>query len=140
MDRGGRFGSLKALHYIRHDDSAGKLAPILAVCVVAYLEKVGQADSKREKAPLTEAEQQALVGTYVFGTGATERIVIAIKRFGLAMERTGTAQRNLGHLGGFEFFPIGAPAARVRFLQQGDKVAALEVHDPDLVCRATREA
>lgn len=110
-----------------------------AAAVLAYLEKVGDAGTRPATAALSEAEQAKLAGTYVFGAGATDRIVIATNRFGLAMERAGTAQRNLAHLGKFEFFPVGAPAARVRFIQEGDKVIALEIHDPELVCRATRE-
>jgi hypothetical protein len=110
-----------------------------AAAVLAYLEKVGDAGQRPATTALSEAEQQVLVGTYVFGAGVADRIVVAVNRFGLAMERAGTAQRNLAHLGKFEFFPVGVPAARVRFLQEGGKVIALEVHDPDLVCRATRE-
>lgn len=109
-----------------------------AAAVVEYLEAVGEADVRTGLAPLTEAERAEMLGSYAFGEGADERIEVALGRFGPTLERSGRAARPLEHLGGLEFHPAGAPAARIRFERADGRVVALTVHDPDLVLRAVR--
>jgi len=108
--------------------------------VVEYLEKLGGADLKPTLVALADADQVAVLGTYLFGPGPTERIVVAVGRMGLAFERAGRSPLRLSHLGNLEFFPPGVPDVRIRFERAGDRIAALTVHDPALVLRATRAA
>ena len=68
---------------------------------------------------------KTLTGTYVFGSGADEKIDIAIVRGNLALTRTGKTQRMLMHLGSHEFYPIGSFATRVRFAR------SVRRHDAD---------
>ena len=106
--------------------------------VVEYLEKLGGADLKPALVALPDADQVAVLGTYLFGPGPTERIVVAVGRMGLAFERAGRSPLRLSHLGNLEFFPPGVPDVRIRFERAGDRIAAVTVHDPELVLRATR--
>ncbi len=49
-----------------------------------------------------------------------------------------SSRRNIRHLGGLAFAPPGAPAVRIRFERDGNRIAALTIHDPDVVVRARR--
>ena len=110
-----------------------------ARAVLDYLTSLGDADERPALKPLTEEEMKALTGDYVFGSGADEKIEIAIVRGNLALTRTGKTQRTLMHLGSREFYPIGSFAARVRFGETSGGMM-LMVHDPDLVLTATRSS
>jgi len=109
-----------------------------AAAVVEYLEAVGGADLRTGQAPLSDAERAEILGDYAFGESADERIEIALGRFGPTLERAGRAARPLEHLGGLEFHPAGAPEVRIRFDRVDGRVAALTVHDADLLLRALR--
>jgi hypothetical protein len=122
---------LSLLHHARAGGDAAR--PVLD-----YLEKTGGADPQPAMVALSEPEQAALVGTYLFGAGATERIVVAVGRMGLTLERSGRSPLRLFHLGDLAFHPPGVPAARIRFERAGDRIVAVTVHDPELVLRATR--
>lgn len=107
--------------------------------VLDYLTSLGDADERPALKPLTEEEMKTLTGDYVFGSGADEKIEIAIVRANLALTRTGRTQRTLMHLGSHEFYPIGSFAARVRFAQTPAGMT-LTIHDPDVVLTARRSA
>ena len=47
--------------------------------------------------------------------------------------RSGTSTLRLFHLGNLEFFPPGVPGVRIRFEREGHRIAAVTVHDPQLV-------
>jgi len=108
--------------------------------VVDYLEQTGGADPQPALVALSDAEQAALVGTYLFGTGPSERIVVAIGRMGLTFERAGRSALRLFHLGGLEFHPPAVPGVRIRFERATEHIVAVTVHDPEVVLRATRAA
>jgi hypothetical protein len=108
--------------------------------VVDYLERTGGADPQPALVALSDAEQAALVGTYIFGPGASERIVVAHARQGLTFERAGRSALRLFHLGGLVFHPPAVPGVRIRFEREAERILAVTVHDPSLVLRATRAA
>jgi len=41
-------------------------------------------------------------------------------------------------MGRLEFAPPGAPAVRIRFERDGDRIVALTIADPDVVVRAKK--
>jgi hypothetical protein len=124
---------LTLLHHARAGGEGAK-------AVRAFLEELGGADPTPVLQPLGDADATALQGLYCFGSGETETIRILPTRTGLAFQRAGTSERNLLHLGGFEFHTPGVPEARIRFERpaSGGRFAALTVHDPGLVVRAER--
>lgn len=79
-----------------------------------------------------------LDGRYVFGERARDLFTVETRPNQVALARLGASARFLRHLGKLEFVPPGAPAVRIRFEREGDKIAALTLHDPDLVVRAKR--
>jgi hypothetical protein len=118
-----------------------------AVPVLRYLESLGDADAP-PTAPLSADDMGLLTGTYVYGSGQTERVEISIDRGALMFTRMGTTPRGLRHLGDRVFHPAGAAAVRIRFAaSDGGALGApgalgtmtLTVHDPDLVITATRQ-
>lgn len=100
--------------------------------VLRYLESLGDAATP-PSAPLTSDETAALLGTYVFGTGARDSIEITLSKTTLMFTRKGHFARPLTHLGDHAFHPAGASAVRIRFA--GDK---LIVQDPDPVIVAKK--
>jgi hypothetical protein len=110
--------------------------------VLAYLEQLGDANPRLESSPLTDAEIAALIGTYQYGSSSTERIVIDAVKGQIGFMRTATPRRGLIVRGAREFSPVGAPAVRIKFVVEGEGVAAravrLTVHDPEVTLTATR--
>ncbi len=124
---------LTLLHHARAGGEAARP-------VVDYLEKTGGADPEPALVALSDTEQAALVGTYLFGTGPSERIVVAVGRMGLTFERASRSALRLFHLGGLLFHPPAVPGVRIRFEREAERILAVTVHDPALVLRATRMA
>jgi hypothetical protein len=56
----------------------------------------------------------------------------------VSLVRAGATARFFRHLGRLEFVPPGAPAVRIRFERDGDKVVAFTINDPDVVVRARK--
>jgi hypothetical protein len=110
--------------------------------VLEYLEQLGDANPRLESPPLTDAEIATLSGTYQYGPSASERIVIDVVKGHLGFMRTATTRRGLIARGPREFSPVGAPAVRIKFVVEGEGVAAravrLTVHDPDVMLTAIR--
>ena len=109
-----------------------------ARAVVAYLEKVGDADPRIDSPSLTDAEIETLAGTYSFGPGPTEQIVIDGAKGQLAFMRANAIKRGLAHRGPGEFSPAGAPQVRIKFVLEGQRAARVDIFDPDLVLSAQR--
>jgi hypothetical protein len=103
-----------------------------AEAVLKFLEELGDAGAT-PPFPMAEEEMAALAGTYVFGTGAADRIEIAFNKGQLLFTRQGTVGRPIYHLGDRAFYPAGAAAVRVRFAGP-----VLTVHDPGVVLTARR--
>lgn len=108
-----------------------------AAGVVALLNQLPDADRLPATQPLTADELKRLIGTYSFGSGAAETMVVEEQRGNLSVARAGSSARVLRHLGELAFYPVGAVAARVRFAERAGKLV-LSVHDPDLVVIAER--
>lgn len=125
------------LSLLHHARAGGETArPVLE-----YLDRTGGADPQPPVVALSEADQAALLGTYLFGSRANERFVVAVGRMGLTLERAAGSALRLFHLGNLEFHPPGVPGARIRFERQAGGIGgirALTVHDPELIVRATR--
>ena len=109
-----------------------------AAAVVAYLESIGDAALPVTDEPLTDDERAMIVGRYVFGDRPRDSFVVEAKPNQVTITRVGVSARFVRHLGQLAFFPVGAPAVRLRFEREGDKVVGLTLHDPDLVVRARR--
>ena len=108
-----------------------------ASAVLNYLETLGDADPKYVNEALAEADRNAIIGTYAFGAGATERLTVSVGDRGPAMHREGATARNLLHLGGRVFHPVGAEAVRIKFAA-GERSASVTVEDGPVVVIATR--
>jgi hypothetical protein len=106
--------------------------------VVGYLEQLGDADARIQSPALTDAEAEALVGTYTFGEGPNDRITIDASKGQLAFLRAKADKRGLAQRGPLEFSPVGAPAARIKFVVVDGRATTLTVHDPDVVVTARR--
>jgi len=109
-----------------------------AAPVVQYLESLGDAGAP-PSAPISDDERASLAGTYVFGSGANDRIEITFDKGALMFLRKGASARGLTHVGDRAFHPSGAAAVRIRFATAGPRGMTLTVHDPDLLVTARRE-
>ena len=108
-----------------------------AEAVTAYLKTVPGADKRPEVQPLPAEESARLTGDYVYGAGADERIAITVANGSVQFTRNGRSARRLGHVGDRAFFPVGAPAVRIRFRDTPEGML-LSVFDPGLVLEARR--
>jgi hypothetical protein len=109
-----------------------------AAAVVAYLESIGDAALPLTDEPLSADERAMLDGRYVFGDRPRDRFIVETKPNQVSIARPGVTARFILHLGQLVFAPPGALAVRIRFEREGDRIAALTLHDPDLVVRARR--
>ena len=109
-----------------------------SAAVVAYLESIGDAALPLTDEPLSADQRAMLGGRYVFGDRARDSFTVETKPNQVAINRVGVGPRFIRHLGKLEFVPPGAPAVRIRFERDGDRIAALTIHDPDMVVRAQR--
>jgi hypothetical protein len=115
-----------------------------ALPVLRYLETLGDADPKLALQPLADADRDALLGSYVFGPGKQDVLVVEMAKVSaagksLAMRRADGTARALAHHGDRAFSPAGAEAVRLRFSAE-TPAATLAVWDPDLVVSAKRTA
>jgi hypothetical protein len=93
-----------------------------ARAVYDYLAALGDANQRPTLQPLSTADRDRLVGTYSYGTGADEQIDISVQRDQLTIARKGRPNRNLMHLGSFEFYPTGADMVRIQFAPDANTV------------------
>lgn len=110
-----------------------------AAAVVQFLESLGS-DEPYANAPVSPDEQKAIEGTYVFGAGTRDRLLIDVQQNRLGITRAGATRRGLSHLGALEFHPVGAPAVRIRFERTGTTVSGLTVTDGDFIVRARKSS
>lgn len=107
--------------------------------VVKYLESLGDASPRYPNEPLADEDVASLLGTYAFGTGATERLIVLRNNRGmLVMKREGEPERNLFHHGGRVFNPPGAEAVRIRFEPATGRATRISVVDGPLRVEARR--
>src|SRR5690348_4476282 len=117
--------------------------------VFDFLQSLPNSDSEAPVA-LSEEETKTLLGTYVFGSGPSEQIVVDanLKMYAgskmytyspqLNWTRKETMARPLFHLGDHAFCPAGAPSARIRFTQENNGVL-MTVTDADFMLTARRQ-
>jgi hypothetical protein len=117
--------------------------------VLEFLHSLPDSDTEAPVA-LPENETNTLVGTYVFGVGISQQVVVdadlrmyaSSKTYTHAPQlnwaRKGTMPRPLFHLGDHAFYPAGAPAARIRFTRDAGGVL-MSVTDGDLTFGARRK-
>ena len=109
--------------------------------VVKFLESVGDAEPRYPSEPLIAGDPDALHGTYVFGAGATDRLVVSTNSRGqLVMKREGGSDQRLFHHGGRVFNPPGAEAVRIRFEPVSGAVSTVEISDGVLQVRGKKSA
>jgi hypothetical protein len=118
--------------------------------VYEFLQSLPDSDCEAPVA-LPEAEANTLVGTYIFGVGANQQIMVDadVKMYAgskmythgpqLNWTRKGTMGRPLFHLGGRTFYPAGAPAARIQFTQDAAGVL-MTITDAEFALTARRQA
>lgn len=107
--------------------------------VVKYLESLGDAGLRYPNEPMSDEEVAGLLGTYVYGTGATERLIVSRNTRGiLVMKREGEPERNLFHHGTRVFNPAGAEAVRIRFEPPTGRATTLSIVDGPLRVDAKR--
>jgi hypothetical protein len=116
--------------------------------VYDFLQPLPGADMDQPVA-LSPADSDKLVGTYPFGIGTSQQVDVdadvkmyaASKMYSHAPQlnftRKGAMPRPLFHLGNWEFFPAGAPSARVRFTEDAQGVT-MTVTDADLILSTRR--
>ena len=105
--------------------------------VLKYLESVGDADPRYTNEPLADGDRAAILGTYAFGTGANERLVVTANDRGMAIARSGAGARNLFHQGGRVFHPVGADRVKIRFAE-GSPSASVTIEDGPRIVTAQR--
>jgi hypothetical protein len=120
---------------LAHARAGGEAAQEL----VAYLERLGDADPVYSTVPLGTEDAAAIEGTYAFGPRETDRLVIEPSSMGgLAIRRGDYFPRQLFHLGGLVFHPTGAPSARIAIDLPVASAPRLEIRNPDRVLGAIR--
>jgi hypothetical protein len=107
--------------------------------VLEYLQSLGDAGSEPEP-PLEPQQRGNILGTYIFGIAAGQRIDVTVENGGgmqnqLTWTRRGTTGRPLYHLGNSIFYPAGAPAVKIAF-KSDDQGMLMTVSDPDVVLTA----
>ena len=132
---------LKGPHSIpllAHAEAGGERAkPVLE-----YLRTLDGSGEWPDDRPLSAAEIEALVGSYRFGPGSRDVLVVDRQKGGrmrgqLTVQRGEGTSRNLFHLGERVFQPAGAEAVRLRFSAESP-AGTLTVLEPAPGVRATR--
>jgi hypothetical protein len=94
--------------------------------VLQYLTSLGDADKGLPIQQPTKERRDSIVGTYVFGPGAQDQFVIDEVRERLGIMRPGSTGRIFLHNSeGNNFYPSGAPWAKIIFEEEGGKITAL---------------
>ncbi|MBA2301581.1 MAG: hypothetical protein H0W08_03000 [Acidobacteria bacterium] len=107
--------------------------------MVRYLEALGDAEPRYSNEPLSETDAAGLLGSYSFGAGLLDRMVVSRNTRGaLVIKREGEPERNLFHHGARVFNPSGAEAVRIRFEPASGSATAVTVMDGPLQVRSSR--
>lgn len=107
--------------------------------VIAYLEKLGNADPKPKTIEITEVEQKKYIGEYRFGKEETEVFIVDVNsRKTLQIGRKGNFGRGLNRVDENTFYPGGAPSVKIRFTIKENKATSLTIHEPTPIVTASR--
>ena len=104
--------------------------------VLEYLQSLGDADGPQQ-VPLSDADQAAVKGSYVFGRGASQRIEVSIDKGQASWTRAGMTGRPLFHLGDRTFYPLGAPDVRIRFAESASANPTTSAEGPTTTMTVT---
>jgi hypothetical protein len=104
--------------------------------VFDFLQSLGDADADA-LVPLSDSEADRLWGSYSFGPAMNQQIDVTVEHGGMIWTRKGMMGRQLFHLGGRAFYPAGAPAARIRFREEGAAML-MTIEDPEVILIARR--
>jgi hypothetical protein len=102
--------------------------------VFEFLQSLGDAGAE-SPVPVSQPDLDRILGVYPFGPGENDRIEVTADKEIVTWTRHGTMGRPLFHLGDRVFYPWGASAVRIRFLEEGAGMR-MTVHDPDVVLTA----
>jgi hypothetical protein len=105
--------------------------------VLEFLGSLGKPMPSGDQEPLTDDDRSVIEGRYVFGSRPRDAFLVDTEKGQLGISRAGASRRNLVHLGSLEFYPVGAPAVRIRF-QGSPASVTLTLFDPDLVVSAAK--
>jgi hypothetical protein len=110
-----------------------------AAKTVAYLESLPGADVTAPAEPVSDAQKQAYMGRYLFGTGADDVLIVGVHRTGhLTIGRGKEFPHIISHVEPYAFAPRGAPDVRLRFGMKNDRAESITVHDPIPLLKAVR--
>lgn len=135
-----------SISLLAHARTAGKPSE----AVLAYLTSLNDADTAKP-VPLTDEERTSLCGTYRFGAGPSQVVVVSDDMGSyqntpmytyapqLNLTRHGAMGRPLFHVGNKVFYPAGAPTVEIRFETHAD-AATMTVKDGKEVLTAPRES
>ena len=104
--------------------------------VFEFLQSLGDAGAESQ-IPLTQPDLDRILGVYPFGPAENDRIEVTVDKEIVTWTRHGTMSRPLFHLGDRVFYPWGASAVRIRFIEEGADMC-MTVNDPDVVLTAWR--
>ena len=109
--------------------------------VLEYLQSLGDADAPPSP-PLSDSDQSAVKGSYIFGRAANQRIDVTTDKGQATWTRAGMTGRPLFNVGDRTFYPLGAPDVRIRFVESAppaDPAITMTVTDSTVVLTATRK-
>lgn len=110
-----------------------------AAPVLAYLESLGDADTKPKMEPLSEDQRKAYLGRFACAALGDGVLEIAMNRNDdLTISVRGQSPNVLRHAGQHTFFPTGAPAVRITFTGADSGMNSLAIVDHVPVLTATR--
>jgi hypothetical protein len=104
--------------------------------VFEFLQSLGDADAD-PLVPLSDSESASIQGSYGFGPAINQHVAVTVDHGQVIWTRAGMMGRQLFHLGNRTFYPAGAPAARIRFREEGPAML-MTIEDPEVVLTARR--
>jgi hypothetical protein len=107
---------------------------------VQYLEQLGGADVRPALLSLDAAARAKYCGTFASREAAGLRLVVSESRGALVIARENGTPRNLLATAEHLFYPTGAPAVRISFVFEQDRVLSLRILDGALELIAERVA
>jgi hypothetical protein len=108
-----------------------------ALPVFEFLQSLGDAGAESQ-IPVNQLDLDRILGVYPFGPAENDRVEVTADKEIVTWTRHGTMGRPLFHLGGRLFYPWGASAVRIRFIEEGADTR-MTVNDPDVVLTAWRK-
>ncbi len=107
--------------------------------LVAYLEKLGDADMRQTNLPMEELDKEKYLGDYKYGEGAEDGFTVRINmRKMLSLGRLGNFGGGLFQTAENVFAYNGTTSVSITFALEQGKVVSLTIKEPDLVLTAVK--